>query len=788
MYSTKRLRLMSAAVLVMPLVAVAVEREEVPFHEWDGSRSLPVHRISLFAEDGQKIDPVYPRGMPFSTRKTCGSCHDYEKISTGWHFNYGGTNAPKGRGGQPWILMDKATGTTLPVAGRGWANTWKPQAVGMTPWDFVMSFGRHLPGGGPGETEDSPDDPVARWTVSGKLEINCLACHSGSQFHDHSEWAKQIARQNFRWAAVASSGLADVGGMASRLPGYWDIYAKPNPDDKDYATPPTVKYNLSQFDSKGRAFVNIAQKPQDKNCLYCHSVAEAGRQKKDFDVDVHTRAGLGCADCHRNGIGHMVTRGFEAEARIRGDRSIAGLSCRGCHLGSRTGHVVDEVGGRLGAPRPLHRGLPPAHLDKISCTTCHSGPWPENGLTRVKTARANRLGIYGVARWETEMPVIVEPVYMKGEDGKIAPYRMTWPAFWAKIDGENIVPLQPSAVTNIAGDLLYAQKRVGAILEVLAANETNAQAVVYVRAGKAYRNTVDRDLEVYPRKIETPRDDSSWCAVNDGVARPFIPEFDPDASSVPDRIEPSLKALAAPEFRAMGAPCVVVSNKMLVLDILRNLQSSAQAVPPEVKAASGVNTEKAGLWWLKGGKLLPLVPDDLGRFATEVCGTGFSLTEDQVAQVLKLLAGAEKTPATKYAYVSSGRLFTLGANGSLVASANKVADPCAWPMAHEVRSSVQALGARGCTDCHSETSPFFFAEVRAVGPLKTSQVQVRAMHEFQGQDASFQRLFGWTFKLRPLFKLGLIAAGCLIGAVLLLYGLLALNRTTRYHGTLGGNK
>jgi len=293
---------------------------------------------------------------------------------------------------------------------------------------------------------------------------------------------------------------------------------------------------------------------------------------------------------------------------------------------------------------------------------------------------------------------------------------------------------------------------------------------------------------VYPRTISIPQDDLIWCAVNDGVAHPFIPEIDPDASSQPERIEVSLKALAAPEFRVYGAPCLVVSNRMLMLDVLRNMQPTALPVPPEVKAASGVNTEKAGLWWLKDGKLLPLVPNDLARFATEVCGTGYSLTEEQTAQVLKLLATSDKGGKGKYAYISSGRMFTLGTEGKLVASSNKAADPCAWPIAHEVRSSKQALGVRGCTDCHSKTSPFLFTDVKAVGPLKTSQMQVRPMHEFQGLDAPFQKLFGWTFKFRSLFKFGLMGAVCLIGAVLLLYGLLALNRTTRFLGTSGGKK
>lgn len=791
MSRTKRLILIASLALAGRPAVQAVDTEEAPFHEWDGSRSLPVHRISLYAGDGQKIDPVYPRGMPFSARRTCGACHDYRKISRGWHFNYAATNAPKGRGGQPWVWVDQATGTQIPVAGRGWANTWKPDAVGMTPWDFVLAFGRHMPGGGPGETEDSSTDLDARWTVSGKLEINCLACHSGSPLEDHSEWAKQVARQNFRWAATASSGLAEVGGMASRLPGYWDVYQPPNLDDREYATAPTVKYSLTQFDSKGRALVDIAQKPRDRNCLYCHSVAEVGKEKKEFDVDVHTRAGLNCTQCHRNGVDHMVSRGFETEAALRCDKSIAGLSCRGCHLGSREGSATDALGGRLGAPFPEHSGLPPVHLDKIACTTCHSGPRLEDRPVRVRTARANRLGIYGVARWETAMPAIIEPVYMKGEDGKIAPHRMTWPAFWAVADGDKVVPLRPDVVTNLAGEFLNAGSRIGSILAALAANETNAEAVVFVHDGKAYQNTVDGDIEPYPRKTVVSRDDPAWCAVNEGSANPFVPEFDPDASlpaGLSDRIEVSLKALSTPAFRQYGAPCVVVSNKMFMLDVLSNLQPSALPVAPEVKAASAVNTGKAGMYWLKDGKLMPLVPDQIVRFAADIVGTEYSLTEEQTAVILKALAAGDKSGKGRYVHVCGGRMFALGADGKLESSANKAAEPCVWPMAHEVRSSAQALGARTCRDCHSESSPFFFAEVRAIGPMKTTRMQVRAMHEFQGQDASFQRLFGWTFLVRPLFKMAAIAAACLIGAVLLLYGLLALNRIIKFFGTPGGDR
>ena len=51
----------------------------------DGNRSTPIHRIGLFDESGKQITEKDPK--PFSTKQTCGQCHDYEKIATGWHFN-----------------------------------------------------------------------------------------------------------------------------------------------------------------------------------------------------------------------------------------------------------------------------------------------------------------------------------------------------------------------------------------------------------------------------------------------------------------------------------------------------------------------------------------------------------------------------------------------------------------------------------------------------------------------------------------------------------------------------
>ncbi|MCK4821476.1 hypothetical protein KA005_37265, partial [bacterium] len=241
------------------------------YYKWDGSRVVPVHQIPLKDECDQNIIPTESYPLPYSTRYTCGSCHDYGQIHSGWHFN-AASSGRHGRPGEPWVWVDPKTGTVLPLSYRNWEGMWNPKELGMTSWDFTLLFGRHLPGGGVTEPEDVEPNPESRWNVSGNIEINCMGCHNASKMQSHSEWAKQILRQNFRWAATAASGMGEVWGMASRLPGTWDIFDGPNPDDTEWAVVPSVRYRSDSFDSRHRVFFDISNEPDDNRCLTCHSV------------------------------------------------------------------------------------------------------------------------------------------------------------------------------------------------------------------------------------------------------------------------------------------------------------------------------------------------------------------------------------------------------------------------------------------------------------------------------------------------------------------------------------
>ena len=125
----------------------------------------------------------------------------------------------------------------------------RPAALGISGWDFVLKFGRHLPGApvdvpatevSARETEAAattapegaavapptvPDN--GRWKLSGQLGIDCMVCHGNGAAYDSEAWWNQITKQNFAWAPAVALGIADVDGDVSKLPADFDPAAKP---------------------------------------------------------------------------------------------------------------------------------------------------------------------------------------------------------------------------------------------------------------------------------------------------------------------------------------------------------------------------------------------------------------------------------------------------------------------------------------------------------------------------------------------------------------------------------
>lgn len=418
--------------LIFVLIGTAPAAEKLLGDEADGSRSVPVHLIPLLDEQGEKISPEQELVLPFSTRKTCGACHDCNEIGKGWHFNAADANVQAGRSGQPWILADAATVTQVPLSYRLWPGAFNPQQLGITTWQFVGLFGRQMPGGGVGEIESTIPDEAVRGSISGRLEINCLSCHDNNPAHDRAEYAVQISRQNFRWAATAACGFASVRGSAKNMPDTYDPLM-PELFDDPKLVPPAVEYHKSVFDSQNKVFFDVPRRILKQRCYFCHSNADVGSNSISewaVDEDVHLAAGLLCVDCHRNGLDHNITRGYESEAAVSTNPLASASTCTGCH-----------EKGRLGAPLLVHRGIPAAHFDKLTCTACHSGSLPQKNTVRTKTSRAHALGTHNVNKSADALPHVIYPVFSPGADGKIGPHKLIWPAFWGALKDEKIMPL-----------------------------------------------------------------------------------------------------------------------------------------------------------------------------------------------------------------------------------------------------------------------------------------------------------------------------------------------------------
>ena len=756
---------------------------------WDGGRNIPVHRLALSDELGDTIIPAAPGALPISTRQTCGQCHDYEAIASGWHFNMSDADAPSGRPAQPWFLVDGLTGSQIPMGLRNWPRLYKPEQMGMSNWEFVLAFGRHLPGGGIADPDDRYAEGrlQARWEVSGPVEINCFACHSRDREYDHSEWVRLISRHNFRWAATGALGLGDVLGMGSRVEGYWDMLRGLNPDDAMFKVPPHMNYNLTKFDSKNRAVLELG-KPRSENCLSCHSTTQAGMDSKDIDGDVHLRAGMSCSDCHGNGLDHATARGYLGDNTGPMDKARVTASCTGCHNGM--GGIKP---GRYGAPAPKHVGFPLVHFEKLNCTVCHSGVTENGDLAQVRTSRANRMGVYGRARWATPQPFIMEPVFVKDANGKLTPSRMVWPAFWGTAGGDAIEPIAPERINELCEGLFDVREKIGAILSYFAADPNIPGNPVWVSDKMRYRADVDK---VMVPAEKTDAENGFYYQTKDGL-EPILPFFNPNADTSElttdegkvleaqtELLDNFLSTLDAAETavqkKLLGA--VILGNNVFYHTIKIKIQEDAEKGNLEEREIAIISkpvdtpSTKPLVGWITEdgeGEFMDFWDDYVERNALQLAGSDCTLTEDMVVAGLTRL---KEQDVVNPVYVGHGQVWSLDAAGTLVAKDADVAAPVSWAVGHDVRPARMARGSKPvkCADCHTSDSKFFFANVESTGPLMTAQKQVKAQVEYMGLNGNYNRLFGLTFLMRPMFKIFLWVVFAFVGLVALAFAAAAM--------------
>lgn len=630
-----------------------------------------VHWIELYDANNNRIDPAAENPQPYSPERTCGRCHEFDTISHGWHFNAVGPDTEHGRPGQPWIWSDPRTGTHLPLSYRGWEGTTNPDILGLSRWEVAAKLGGFLPGGGPGAFESlkvvnsNHSEPDAggyaltrdRSDITGPLPVDCMLCHrnEGSGYSPFA-WTEQIEDQNFAYAPSVALGLAEVSGNMARLKEF-------DPTAADAASKlPKLTYDLQRFRGDGKVFIDLVRKPKNNSCYYCHTNVTADSLTGSrwlHDEDVHLRAGLACADCHRNGLDHHTVRGFEGEQHPAG-ALIASLSCQGCHMGSESSESKPlSRAGRMGAPRPAHAGLPPLHFDKLSCTACHSGPLPGETVERQINSIAHRLGEH-IKRTGEEFPGIVGPVNLPIDSAlpsntdddhdsttsvkKYTPHRLMWPSFWGTLDKGNVTPLNPEIVYELIRKPLKVRREFTEELREVSLSLTQRKELLGEDRARVKDEERTADEQVKVRAAEK-------------VAR---------QAQIDERL---IDALSAIEEAYPGQQAVYVTG---------------------------------GTGWIRYGeaKLKSLTAEELGS----------------------------------------------------------AAEPYAWPMAHNVRPARQALGASGCTECHSDEANFFFAEIRPVGLIPDQEIS--PLETNQLQQADLQRLQSWNklFAGRSSFKIASLIA------------------------------
>jgi hypothetical protein len=146
----------------------------------------------------------------------------------------------------------------------------------------------------------------------------------------------------------------------------------------------------------------------------------------------------------------------------------------------------------------------------------------------------------------------------------------------------------------------------------------------------------------------------------------------------------------------------------------------------------------------------------------------------EVPRILALLKEKRKADVVR---VAGGRVYRDD-GGRLASEESPEALPDTWPLAHNVRGAGQALGARGCSDCHSGSAAFFFARAHAEPPGPDGGQVSEPTSKYLGMKKRAIQMGAVAVTLRESFTRRASVWGVLAVLVLSLVHYLAVGRTT----------
>ena len=412
--------------------------------------------VQLKNELGETITPARNRTAPYSPKMTCGGCHGYMTITSGYHFQQGFDQmSDRYSAKQPWILSPGMYGKWQPAAAAALLarkNNSDARQIDLSTYDWIgagkigtkskiksSACGWCHPGGGPLEygrgadgrrdlsrnhlqAESRNQSPLdgdyssrytpngrSRFRESGVLEADCLICHMpGYRMEDRN---RQLSARNYRWAATAGAGLGTVSGA---------VFTYSNPEAGsdhpqfldgtwNFSKRPVVTYdwnNRHLFTLDGRMQGSVIKKSVGSdNCRQCHAEADAKNTGSIHDArfDAHAAAGLQCKDCHglvgRNAaerMRHQIAKGWSPHNTVRDDLDGAGIkTCVTCHI--EGGYAATRKGMPEAAKNPAA-----AHAEKlrgaafhtfiVECGGCHAVSQPAKGMYLLDMSAGHETG------------------------------------------------------------------------------------------------------------------------------------------------------------------------------------------------------------------------------------------------------------------------------------------------------------------------------------------------------------------------------------------------------------